>query len=469
MTASITSRRLTAALMGALAVVGCNTLDVGDLNNPGIEELSTNPSAVAINTLATGLLVGLRNNVAEPNGYIVLLGMMGREGFNLNTNSDPRYMSEMIAGPLDPGSGAFGANTWPQRYANIRNATTLLNALEGVSDNALSPERKEGIRGFAKTIQAIELLRIIVTRDVNGAVIDVDRSPTGEPGAIATRAETYARIVALLEEARTHLLAAGTAFSFPLGDGFAGFNTPANFLKVNRAFRARVAVYLNDWTTALAALGQSFLDTGVSLGVGAYHTYSTGSGDLTNNILRGTAVLRANPLLITAAQLRANGQVDLRVSSKLATGTSATGTSGATSITSDQDFTIYPTNTTRVPIIRNEELILLRAEANLGNNNIAQALVDINFIRSNAGGLPNYAGAVTAGAVLDELLYNKRYSLLWEGGHSWIDFRHYNKLTALPRMTANGKFFPAMPFPNNECLVRSNAASLAGCAPVPGI
>ena len=83
--------------------------------------------------------------------------------------------------------------------------------------------------------------------------------------------------------------------------------------------------------------------------------------------------------------------------------------------------------------------------------------------------LSGQAGAATAAAVLDELLYNKRYSLLWEGGHSWIDFRHYNKLTLLPRMTANGKFFPAMPFPNNECLVRSNAASLAGCAPVPGL
>lgn len=468
MTATTKSLRFSAALVGALAAGGCNTIDVGDLNSPGLDELSTNPTPVAINTVATGLLVGLRNNIAETNGYIVLLGMMGREGFNLNTNSDPRYMSEMIAGPLDPGSGAFGANTWAQRYANIRNATTLLNAVGGVSDNLLPQAQKEGIRGFAKTIQAIEFLRVIATRDIHGAVIDVDRSPTGEPGAVATRAETYAKVVALLEEGRTHLLAAGSNFSFPLGDGFAGFNTPANFLKINRAFRARVAVYLNDWNTALTALSQSFLDTGASLGLGAYHTFTTGSGDLTNNILTGAPVIRANPLLRTAAQLRGNGEIDLRASSKLATGTSATGTSGATSITSDQDFTIYPTNTTPVAIIRNEELILLRAEANLGLTNIAQALVDINFIRSNSGGLPSYAGPQTAAAVLDELLYNKRYSLLWEGGHSWIDFRHYGKLASLPRMTANGKFFPAMPFPNNECLVRSNAASLAGCAPVPG-
>src|SRR5262249_16361976 len=115
-----------------------------------------------------------------------------------------------------------------------------------------------------------------------------------------------------------------------------------------------------------------------------------------------------------------------------------------------------------------EELILLRAEANLGLGNLAQALSDINFIRNNSGGLPNYSGPVTAAALLDELLYNKRYSLLWEGGNSWIDYRHYNKLTNLPRMVTGGKFFSKMPFPTNECLARSDAASQAGCSPEVG-
>jgi hypothetical protein len=117
-----------------------------------------------------------------------------------------------------------------------------------------------------------------------------------------------------------------------------------------------------------------------------------------------------------------------------------------------------------VAIIRNEELILLRAEANLGSSNLAQAVIDINFIRANSGGLPVYTGAVTAPALLDELLYNKRYSLLWEGGHSWIDHRHYGKLASLPRMVTGGKFFTKMPFPNNECLARADAATQPGCA-----
>ena len=450
------THRIAAAFLGMLALAGCHTLDIADLNNPGLDELSVNPTPERVNTAATGLLIGLRAGIAEPNGWITILGALGREGYNLNTNSDPRYVDELILGPLDPGSGAFGANFWAFRYANIRNTVILLAAVDLVSN--LTDAQKEAVRGFAKTIQALELLRVIVTRDANGAVIDVDRDPTGEPGAIASKTAVYARIAQLLDEGLTHLQNGGTAFSFRLGGGFAGFDTPANFAKVNRAIRARAAVYNNEWSTALTALGQSFLNTASPLSTGVYHTYGTASGDVPNNILQGTPVIRANPQLVTLAQ-----SGDLRVSAKIVTGSIGEGSSGDLTISSDQHFKVYPTNVSPVAIIRNEELILLRAEANLGLGNISQALVDINFIRVNSGGLQPYSGPQTAPAVLDELLYNKRYSLLWEGGHSWIDFRHYSKLTALlPRITG-GKYFTKMPFPTNECLARSDASSLTGC------
>jgi hypothetical protein len=57
---------------------------------------------------------------------------------------------------------------------------------------------------------------------------------------------------------------------------------------------------------------------------------------------------------------------------------------------------------------------------------------------------------------------------MWEGGHSWIDFRHYGRLTDLPRQVTGGKFFTKMPFPNNECLAREPQPA-AGCTAEPGI
>ena len=34
--------------------------------------------------------------------------------------SDPRFTGEMMQGPLDPGSGAFGGDHWAEEYAAIR-------------------------------------------------------------------------------------------------------------------------------------------------------------------------------------------------------------------------------------------------------------------------------------------------------------------------------------------------------------
>lgn len=48
------------------------------------------------------------------------------------------------------------------------------------------------------------------------------------------------------------------------------------------------------------------------------------------------------------------------------------------------------------PLIKNEELILLRAEANIGLDNLAAAVPDIDLVRTTSGGLPAYAGQSTS-------------------------------------------------------------------------
>ena len=88
-----------------------------------------------------------------------------------------------------------------------------------------------------------------------------------------------------------------------------------------------------------------------------------------------------------------------------------------------------------MPIIRDEELILLRAEAELGAGNQGGALTDINFIRTSCGNLP----AISSGTWncmsdadrIGELLYERWYSLMWEQGTRWIDARRYNLLNTI--------------------------------------
>jgi hypothetical protein len=129
------------------------------------------------------------------------------------------------------------------------------------------------------------------------------------------------------------------------------------------------------------------------------------------------------------------------------------------------------------PIIRNEDLILLRAEARWFNGNKAGAISDIDFIRTTSGSLAA-CGAVGAACTLttgssdtefiDELLYNRRYSLVWEGGHRWIDARRFGRLATLPKDRTTDRRFERIQIPQDECTPRPDPKP-AGCTIPVGI
>jgi hypothetical protein len=437
------------ATIALVASAAACDIDVPDLNNPGVDSLEDNPTPSAVSAAATGLLIGTRVGIGNEAGYVSHLGILGRESWNFD-GADPRYTSELLTGNFDPGAGAFGGNFWTAPYANIKSAFTLLHALDKVQ--GMTDAEKEATRGFAMTIQALDFLVIINTHDKNGAAIDVDRKITDELAPIATKAEVFAHIKKLLDDAQPHLAAGGDKFPFPLSSGFAGFDTPATFLKFNRALKARVDVYTGDFAAALTDLTGSFLTADAAdpkLDLGVYYVYSTGSGDAQNFLVN--PVIVAHPSIITDAEKKANNEIDDRVTRKtVKLAMPATGPSG---LMSDVAFKIYASPTAPIPLIRNEELILLRAEANIGLGTpagLTAAIEDINFIRVNSGGLAPRAD-LTSANILDELLKQKRYSLMFEGGHRWIDLRRYNKLDELPLDGLTGAVVhDAFPIPSAE-------------------
>ena len=164
-------------------------------------------------------------------------------------------------------------------------------------------------------------------------------------------------------------------------------------------------------------MNESFIDattgTAASLAKGVYHVYSTASGDAINPLFDPTPTrLYAHPSILSGAQLRANGQPDLRLTSKTAVGVSRV----VVQVQGTYKFTNYPTSTSPVPILKNEELILLRAEARYQNGDVpARSRTSTSFV-SNSGGLDPLAGFADLNAFVDELLYNRTYSLLFENG-----------------------------------------------------
>jgi len=441
-------RRMRAVLALAL-LAGCDTdLTVPDYNNPSIEDLQNNPTPALVRTAATGLLVGARSNLAGPNAYVSLLGILGRESYNFD-GSEPRFVTEMLAGPMSP-SGAFGGNLWAARYRNIQNANLLLEAVEKVT--GLSAPEKEAVRGFAKTMQALDLLLVINTRDSNGAVIDNNRPVSEDPGPLVPKDQVLAQVAGLLDEGQAHLRAAGAAFPFPLGAGFQGFDTPATFLQVNRALRARVSAYRGAYAEALQALQGSFLDTGAPLTRGVYHTFGTGSGDAENDLIAVT--LYAHPSLARDAQRQANGEPDRRLTAKVGRAATAGRQQG---VESDLAFTLYRSNTDPLSISRNEERIRLRSEARWFTGDRAGAMADLNLVRQQAGGLAPLAQPASDAAFVTALLYERRYSLLFEGGHRWIDHRRFNRLADLPRDLPSHLVHARFPIPEAECLARGES------------
>src|SRR2546421_3800802 len=166
-----------------------------------------------------------------------------------------------------------------------------------------------------------------------------------------------------------------------------------------------------------------------------------------------------------------------RVRDKIAPNEGAPQTLGGISISGTLKFTIYFSNGAAdaghpIPIIKNEELVLLRAEAEWFTGAKALALADLNNVRQNSGLLPpsTLTIASTDAEFITALLYERRYSLLWEQGTRWIDARRFGLLATIPAAVTNGNVPEVMPVPSTECDARNLTSTTIGdiitCTPL---
>jgi starch-binding outer membrane protein, SusD/RagB family len=487
--AHMTSATAASLLVGTLLSAACMDLNVPDLNNPLIEDFESHPTRAGVITATQGLFIGARGNIAAFNGYVGVMGVLGRESYIWNAG-DPRFITELLRGPLDGGSPRFGGNLWYERLANIRNGSIVLNALGVLGTTpplGMTNTEKAATRGFVETMEALDFLLLINVRDTLGAPVDVNRDVNAALAPFVTRDSVYGYIVGLLNAATANLAAGGSAFPFSLPAGFSGFTTPTTFIAFNRALKARVEAYRATllacgapcWTRARSALDSSFLSvtadtllkdaadsvgTAAMLARGAYYDFGSGSGDATNALYDPPGDNeRGHPSLRQQADTQANGTRDRRFRAKV--DSIAPGAGRIFNHTSDMAFSIYKSVVAQVPIIRKEELILLRAEAELGLGNPAGAAALINYIRVNSGRVPARAALAVAptDTIVTELLKQRVYSLLFEGGHRWIDARRYGRLATLPNPVAGDNIFRVMPVPSDECSARGLGAN---CTPL---
>src|SRR5256886_5223957 len=188
-------------LMSALAVGACN-FDLTDPNSP--PPIGPTATADQVKSAAVGLLVALRVDVTR---WVLNNGILGREAYRLDT-ADPRFTTELLAGPLDPSNDAFGGGQWATEYRAIQSGYTILNVI----GSAQIPARQQAaVRGFVHTMQAVAVLMILDSHTQDSIPIDVNRSASQPLAPFVSNDSAYKHVLLLLDSARTELQAA-TAF-----------------------------------------------------------------------------------------------------------------------------------------------------------------------------------------------------------------------------------------------------------------
>ncbi|HVH68678.1 MAG TPA: RagB/SusD family nutrient uptake outer membrane protein [Gemmatimonadales bacterium] len=471
-------RRAFQSLVMAVAVTlaGCS-LDLTNPNNPTLDGALKNPKD-ATSRMIVGVMATYRDQRAV---QLRAFGSFGRETYYMFI-TDGRF----ITGPYRDWrlNNSFEAGTqWGVRYGNYRNAYQAMQIVN--STTALADSEKAAALGVLKTFIALDLLHVIEARGAIGAVVDM----TADVNAvlpIVSEDSTYKWISAELDSANASLAVAESVFYFPMHSGFSAFGVRADnrpgFRQFNRALKARVEAKRGSlgcgapcYSTALTVLGGTWVAdlTPANRDNGVYVIYSASSGDILNG-----ASFSADPNFYVHPGIDSISGVarDDRYRRKVALSGSACGTAYTSpqtevGVSATHRACTYPTNVTPIPIIRNEELVLLRAEAEWFTGNTGAATTDLAAVRANSGSsngdtsVVRFPTPAADSQFVLELLLQRTLSLFQEG-HRWVDYRRFGRLADLNNIaqdvTAGFTVATYSVMPSQECDSRARAGNPGG-------
>ncbi len=425
-----------------ISVTSCNLEEFSDLNSPEVTAFENNLTQGDLQDLIGGVLYSSRLRLGT---YFDDVGVIGREYWRF-ASSEPRFTGDLLGkeNAILDNNTFYITGPWSERYKTVKNANLILGFLDSQDlAGQFTDQEVNATKGFLKTMIGYELLLNLNLTYQNGIRVDV--ADENNLGPFLSYEASLSAIRGFLEDGATDLAAGGSEFPFILSSGFAGFNTPSEFLKANKAISARVAAYQGDASATLAFLNDSFLNLSADdLNTGIYYNFSLNQIDISNPMFfaiegLSTAGARiAQPSFVTDAEA---GDNRLDKVAQLDEPLVLDGLSG--------DYAVfrYKSLIDDIPIIRNEELILLYAEANI-TVDPDEAVRALNIIRDSAG-LDDYSGSTDTESLIDEMLMQRRYSLYAEG-HRWIDVRRYNRLNTLPIDRAGDDVFTQFPIPLTE-------------------
>jgi len=452
-------------LAGGLITAGCkDSTAVSPKDAPQAQALAGELRRSSLQTLAIGLLAADRQTfVGTGSAYPILAEIYARNIYRLDP-SEPRYLNETIVNTPDRGSFAGGGG-WSGQYVTIRQANTLLQAATNPAPGVFSTAELAAIRGFAQTYKAIAYYRIVELRDTIGVALQGDDPTNTTPLPIICKKDMNNYIAALLDSANTNLVAAGNInfpwSAFPTGMTAFGRNyrSVPNFVLFNRGWKGKVDFYrgldrqapqpalftaaINELTQALGGAAPGAVP-GSTFQTGMYYVFVPAGTEAAPNPYSDTRI-GINPALDSVRP------GDTRASKIVNRATAATIQGITLTKTLARSVPSTANQSAPLPVLRDEELVLLRAQAYFEAGRFVEGYADLNRVHTFYGLAP-YAVSTNLQQARSDLLYDKRYSLLGEGVQRLVDLRAYSRLNEAnyPRQTATDAYNSAFPIPKAE-------------------
>ncbi len=414
----MTHTKLRASFL-ALAAAAVAFTACSDTNVPFFTAPTSVPSTPpGVQNGMTGLFAGSRNDVQS---FILDMTGYGRQGANF-TNTEPRFITyDLGVVPIPSQSGTI----WTNAFANILQAHQILATLPSVIP-AYTPAQISALTGVVQTMIAYNYMHMQIDHDSGGGTIQpaTTAANTPLPAALCNQ-DMWKYIVALLDSGNAQLNTAGaTPIPVKLPNGFsavsqvAGPSTAAgSFAAFNRALAGKANFELAyalargpggsaptattpgspnvaALTRADSALTNSALYAPGALAAGpagswaadahsVFWDFSATSGDLVNpmNALVGTYVmLKEFVTLVDTA--------DLRWKAKFAPYPATVQQPTYAPVAVQVSYAMYDQPGSLIPIVRNEGLVLWRAQIQLGLGNLATAAALTDQVRTTVGGEP---------------------------------------------------------------------------------
>jgi starch-binding outer membrane protein, SusD/RagB family len=436
---------------------------------PTVDALAGALTRTSLQTLVTGVTGQDRAGFATTT-VLILSEIFARDAYRIDA-SEPRYVNETLSGQPDPGSFAGGGG-WTNFYVATRAANNIILAIPSASGIEFTNAEKSAALGFLRTLKALDYYRVVEMRDSIGIALQTDNA--AEVTAIRCKTAVLTYIAALLDSANADFTAAGgttkVPFTLPGGYTNAGrdYSLVSNLVRLNRGLKGKVDLYRvldhQNPTPALAATAVTELTQalgGVAAGAvpvadftkGAYYNFVPGGSENFANLISDDKI-GLHPLLRDSVQIG-----DTRGSKIVNRAAALTGQGLSTSITYSLAVPTAANQAAPIGILRDEELVLLRAQANVEAGNLPTALLDVNSVRANYGLLPIAVFADKTSAI-NAILYEKRFSLLFEGPQRMVDLRAYSRLspTYFRLEFPTDPFNKAFPIPKGEADARGGAA-----------